>query len=495
MTHDRKGEPVLVIDDERDIRDGCERILSRMGCQVTKAADGEEGLAILDRRPVWVVLLDLKMPGMGGIELLPIIKERRPEILVIVITGYATLEMAVEAMKRGAYDFIAKPFEPDQLRITVGRALERCRLAREARELAEQRRRTLADLHTEQSRTRTIIRALPFGVAVTNTECQVVLMNPAFRKMTGLAPDAPPGERLFHYVPDQGLCDLVEGIAQDPEADDRRSSHEFSVGGEKHLLALATPVRSEAEEYLGTVLVLMDITPFKALDDLRSDFVAKVSHDLRSPLSTIYLQLSLLLSDDEEDQDPKNRQLLVRAKERTQGLISFVRDVMEISRIETQGVRSRVRDVRLEEVLETVVESLSDQAENRGQKLTLETPPEALPVLRADQASLESVFNNLAANAVNYTPDGGSITLKAVREGDFIRVDVSDDGFGIAADKLEIIFEKFYRVKTEKTRYVTGTGLGLPIVKSVVEGLGGRIEVQSQPDQGSTFSVFLPLDS
>jgi len=168
---------VLVVDDEQDIRDASERILSRVGYQVQKASRGDEALDILNKKSVDIMLLDLKMPGMDGLEVLERIRKQNTKIQVIVITGYATVETAIEAMKQGAYDFIPKPFEPDQLRIVVNRAWEKIHFIREAEKLELERNRTLSDLDTEKSRIRTIIESFPSGVMVTNPKGRVVLMN------------------------------------------------------------------------------------------------------------------------------------------------------------------------------------------------------------------------------------------------------------------------------------------------------------------------------
>ncbi|MBI5521541.1 MAG: response regulator [Desulfarculus sp.] len=478
--------PVLIIDDERDIRDGCERILSRMGCQVTKAPDGRQGLEALERELAEVVLLDLKMPGMDGLEVLKRIKQSWPQVLVIVITGFATVETAIEAMKLGAYDFIPKPFQPDQLRLTVNRAIERLRLSQEAE-------RTLSDLHTEKSRLRTIISALPQGLMVTRTDGQVVLINPAFCQMLSLAPQTAPGQEVACYLPDPAACQMLRRVsAGEGGPEEEAPSLEFSAPGERHLLAQATRILGEDGQGLGAVLVLVDVSAFKVLDQLRSEFVAKVSHELRSPLSTILLQLTLLLGEGAAPQAEGQRHLLVRARERTQGLISFVRDLLDLSRLEAGAGRQGPREVRLEELLRVVLDSFSTQAETRGFQLVLDLPPEPLPTLVADPVGLESVFNNLVANALNYSDDGGRIEVKARVEDGKLKVEVSDQGFGIEEEKQALIFDKFYRVKNEKTRFVTGTGLGLPIVKSVVESLGGNISVRSKKGQGSTFTVVLP---
>jgi two-component system phosphate regulon sensor histidine kinase PhoR len=486
--------PVLVIDDERDIRDGVERFLSRMGCRVKKAGSGEEGLEVLGAEPPWVVLLDLKMPGMDGLEVLPLIKKDYPEVMVIVITGFATVETAIEAMKSGAYDFIPKPFNPDQLRITVGRAIERRRLSEEAARLEEERQRTLLDLDTEKSRTRTIIKALPFGVVVTTPDSKVALMNPAFQHLIDLPADASVGKLLWDYVPDQELCDMVAEIsANDCETKPDDWSHEFATQGGRYLLARGTRIESDEGDCLGAVLVLVDMTAFKALDAVKSDFVAKVSHELRSPLSTIYLQLSLLAGDTQPVQDAESHHLLVRAKEKTEGLISFVRDLLDLSHLESGGPARDPVEFSLEDVLNEVVESIKPQADDKKQTINVEMPGEKLPTLTADPSSLESVFTNLMSNACKYTLEGGDIFLSAKQDGSHLVVEVRDTGIGIAPEKLELVFDKFYRIKNEHTRYVTGTGLGLPIVKNILDKMGAEISLQSTVGQGSTFTVKIHL--
>ncbi|MBU4001734.1 MAG: response regulator, partial [Proteobacteria bacterium] len=145
---------LLIVDDEESIREGAKRILTRMEFDVFMASNGADGLKIVGEKDIAIVLLDLKMPGMDGMEVLQRIKEKYIRVLVIVITGFATLETAIEAMKGGAYDFIPKPFEPDQLRIVVNRARETIRLRTEAEKLEIEKRRTLVDLGMEKSRIR-----------------------------------------------------------------------------------------------------------------------------------------------------------------------------------------------------------------------------------------------------------------------------------------------------------------------------------------------------
>jgi len=484
---------VLIVDDEKDIRDGSERILTRSGFQVLKASRGSEALEILPGAEVSIVLLDLKMPGMDGMEVLGKIREIDPSILVIVITGYATVQTATEAMKQGAYDFIPKPFDPDQLRMIIGRAHEKIRLTREAEKLENERTKTLLDLHTEKSRIHTIIESLPNGVVVTNVQGQVVLMNPAFLKHLELEPDRKPGDSIAAYVPDKNLCDLIMEISRGKHVDyEDIPTHEFALSDNKYLLARGQPVLSERNECLGAVVNLVDITAMKVIDRLKSEFVAKVSHELRSPLSTIHEQLALVMREVVENAAEVDHHVLARAKEKTRGLISLIGDLLDLSRIDARVICQDSEPVHLDDILRDILDFMETRAKENNQSLVLQLPDTPLPLISADPLALESIFGNLITNAINYTPKGGKISVVLELTGIRIQVKVIDNGFGIEERHLDKIFERFYRVKDDKTRYITGTGLGLPIVKELLDSLGGNIDVESTPGKGSVFTVLIP---
>jgi signal transduction histidine kinase/FixJ family two-component response regulator len=485
---------ILIADDEEDIRDGAERILKRIGYRVLKAARGDEAQRMVASLRPDLVLLDLKMPGLDGMEVLKFIQELDPRILVIIITGFATVETAIEAMKRGAYDFIPKPFEPDQLRIVVNRTAEKIRLTREAEHLEQEKLRTLSDLDTEKSRIHTIIASLPDGVLVTNTSAQVVLLNPACRQLLGLGAEVKPGNRIDAYITDEAFCRLVMEISQGRILDyEDIPAQEFALPNEKYLRARAQPVLGERRECLGAVVNLVDITALKIVDRLKSEFVSKVSHELRSPLSTIHEQLATVIGDLVDQAPAQDQHILTRAKEKTKGLISLINDLLDMSRIDEGLICREPRPVMLGELLRGIVDFLNAKAEGRHQSLTLSLPAAPLPELQADPLALESIFGNLVANAISYTPEGGSIRVEADMAGVNVRVRVIDNGLGIPEKHLPRIFERFYRVKDEQTRYITGTGLGLSIVKGLLDAMGGFIEVQSTPGEGSVFTVLLPV--
>ena len=493
MGNETEALHVLCVDDEQDIREGSQRILSRMGFEVSLAARGDEGLEKLKETQAAIMLLDLKMPGMDGMDVLARVGEINPEVLVIVITGYATVETAIQAMKHGAYDFIPKPFEPDQLRIIVNRAAEKIRLKKEAQQLALEQRRTLSDLTTEQSRIRTVIESLPNGVVVTNNDGQVALMNPAFRQVMGIDSDFEFGQPIDAYIQDPDLCSLIMDISRGKYIDyEDIPSYEFTLNDETYLMAEAQPVIGSKNQCLGAVVNLVDITSMKVLDRMKSEFVAKVSHELRSPLSTIHEQLAVVLNDMVEVAPKDDRNILARAKEKTHGLISLIGDLLDLSRIEEGVICTEPQPVKIDQLLESIVQFLQAKAESKDQSLKLESPANDLPPIQADPLALESIFGNLITNAINYTPEGGEITVQIDMAGINLRVKVKDNGFGIEEKYLDTIFQRFYRVKNEKTRFITGTGLGLPIVKELVTTLNGFIDVESVPGKGSVFTVLLP---
>jgi len=485
---------ILIIDDELDIREGCKRILEKMGCCVNTESCGEDGLGFLENNRVEVILLDFMMPGIDGMEVLHRVRNLYPDILVIILTGFATLDTAITAMKKGAYDFLSKPVMPDQLRIVIKRALEKHYLTQQATKLQLEREKTLADLDTEQSRIRGIVESLPNGLVVTDKTGKIVLMNPAFLEHLNLARYQKPGSRLDDYISDHGFMQFVNNLSKnDSDQNCEESTYEFCTQAQRNLLVHGRPVLDDSKEYQGVVLVLVDITAVKILDRLKSEFVAKVSHELRSPLATIHEQLNMVLKHTIKNDSNNDQHILTRAKEKTSSLISLIGDLLDLSRIEVGASGAIAEEIDVNQLLLNIVDFLSTRAESNQQKLTLHPYANQLPPLTADPLELESIFGNLITNAIIYSPPQTNIDVYITTEESFIVVSVKDNGFGIAEGHLNKIFDKFYRVKTDKTRMITGTGLGLPIVKGLVEDLNGNISIKSTEGKGSTFTVRIPV--
>ena len=484
---------VLVVDDEKVVRDGCSRILSPEGFQVLTAENGQIALKILDRQPANVILCDLKMPVMGALGVLEAVGQRYPDIPVIIITGHGTVESAVDCMKKGAYDFITKPFRADHVVLVVKRALEKQELERRAKQLQEERARSLYDLAAEQSRVRTIVSCMADGVLVTTPELEVVLHNPASTRLLEFMPSESQGGALSDYIDDDNLGKALMSLLANAKGEEECIAQELILG-QKYLRALSALVYGPEQQVLGTVTVFHDITSLKELDEMKSNFVHHVSHELRSPLSAIKQQHSVILDGLTGDLTDKQRELLCRAQDKIQGLLDMINDLLDVARIESgHGVQQQI-PLDLADTLQQIVHLLEPKAKERGLALELKLP-EDLPFVRADERSMEEVFTNLISNAINYSPEGGTVVIAASKYMEYLKVRVSDTGVGIAAEELPKIFDKFYRVKHPQTRQVIGTGLGLSIVKGVIEAHRGSVEVESTPGVGTIFKVLLPIIS
>jgi two-component system phosphate regulon sensor histidine kinase PhoR len=487
---------ILVIDDEQIMRDGCSRILSKDGWAVITCENGKQGLKELQAQPekIDAVLLDLMMPGMSGMEVLGQVRTIDPNLLVIVITGYATVESAVEAMKKGAYDFIPKPFTPDQLRIVVRRALERRTLQREADFLRSEREKSLRDIATEKSKIKTIINCMGDGVLVCDRDRCVVLSNPAASRMLKISE----GSLLGNFLPQCGLHpDLSKTIDESLQAKETgysSISQELGIGEETYLRAQTAPVKNDLGEIMGSVTVLEDISHLKELDKMKSEFIAMVAHELRAPIATVEQQLSVILNKMAGEVTGKQEELLARAKERTKGVLTLINDLLDLSKIEAGKMVQYKEPLSLQEVIQRVVEGMKGEADLK--KIALEfSPPPQTSLIQADRNSMEGIFTNLISNAIKYTPDQGKVRITLGEEGGFLRATVSDTGIGIKKEDLPRIFDRFYRVKSAETRQIIGTGLGLSIVKSIVDAHLGSISVESELGKGTTFTLLFPLES
>jgi two-component system phosphate regulon sensor histidine kinase PhoR len=489
---------ILVIDDEQIMRDGCSRILSRDGWSVICVENGGQGLEEIKSRPeqMDVILLDLMMPGMSGMEVLDHIRTFDPNLLVIVITGYATVESAVEAMKKGAYDFIPKPFTPDQLRIVVRRALERRTLQKETEFLRKEREKSLRDIATEKSKIKTIINCMGDGVLVCDRDSCIVLSNPAASRMLKAPETCLLGNYLNQCNLPPELSKTMEESLQAKDMSYASVSQELSVGesGEIFLRAHTALVRNDIGETMGSVTVLQDISHLKELDKMKSEFIAMVTHELRAPIAAVEQQLTVILNKMAGELTEKQEQLLSRAKQRTNGLLDLIKDLLDLSKIEAGKMVQYKEPLLLQEVIQRVVDLMRAEAENKKLDLQFSTPPK-VSLVNADRNSMEGIFTNLISNAIKYTPEGGKVWVNLGEEGGFVKATVSDTGIGIKKGDLHRIFDKFYRVKTTETRQIVGTGLGLSIVKSIVDAHLGSISVESEEGNGTTFTVLLPKES
>ncbi|HEX2970073.1 MAG TPA: hybrid sensor histidine kinase/response regulator [Bacteroidales bacterium] len=366
---------VLVIDDEPGIRSGVSRILNNFHVtypfmdedytfNVTEAATGEEGVATLERELPDILLLDNKLPGMQGVDVLEFIRKRNYDIVVAMITSYASLDVAIKATRDGAIDFIPKPFTPQELKSSI------------------------------------------------------------------------------------------ENITKQQYL--KRITHKMQQEGKK----------------------------------IRYQFLSVLSHELKAPLNAIEGYLRMMQEKQAGELVDDYATPIERSLQRVQGMRNLIMDLLDFTKIRLERKDEKIQEVSLKEVASGAIVTVQPYAIQMDVTVKLKVNSDVC--IMADPSDMEIVFNNLVSNAVKYNKVGGNaeITIDDA-DGDAV-ITVSDTGIGITSTDTENLFTEFVRIKNEKTRNISGSGLGLSIVKKVIELYHGTIDVESTPDVGSTFTVRLP---
>jgi signal transduction histidine kinase len=481
---------ILVVDDEKVVRDGCHRVLTGKGFEVLTAQNGRQAMDLLTAEAVDVMLLDLKMPVMSGEEVLEEMRTQYPDIPVIIITGHGTIDTAVDSMKKGAYDFVTKPFQIDQFLLTIERAAEKRRLEQKAKQFQEKNIRNLYDLNLEKSRLKTIINCMANGVMVTNRNLEVVLHNPALMRLLEIAEKIDNPIPVTRIIDNNSLITTLTKIQSGESPENEFVSQEIKAG-KSILRAISAPALGPDNGVVGTVTILENVTAFKQLDEMKSDFVNMVAHELRSPLSAIRQQNTVLLEGLVGPLQEKQQDLLGKGIRKIDQLLELINDLLDIAKIEAGKHVQRRVPIDCGPIIKDTLALMDPKAREQGVTLTYSC--EDIKQIQADPKGIEEILNNLITNAINYSPDGGQVAVTAKGLAEYMEIKVSDTGVGISPEELPKIFDKFYRVKNPRTRQVMGTGLGLAIVKGVVESHHGTIDVESDPGKGTTFRVLLPV--
>jgi signal transduction histidine kinase len=251
------------------------------------------------------------------------------------------------------------------------------------------------------------------------------------------------------------------------------------------------PFRDRLDRNLGAVTVFHDITALKKMDQLKSDFVSMVAHEIKSPLNSILMQLKVVLDGLAGDLTEKQTEMLQRSADKITSLAQLASELLDLSKIESGLINQDRETLNLGQLITEQVQFFREKADAKSLNLIRKPVSEDLKVI-ANRTNIEEVLSNLISNAIRYTPSNGKIEVWADQTDDCVNLHVADTGLGIAKDEIDHIFDRFYRVKNEHTRFINGTGLGLAIVKSIVESHHGTIHVKSEPGKGSHFIVCLP---
>lgn len=367
---------LLIVDDEPGIRSGATRVLKDFtvgypfmdedfSFNILEAESGEKAIEIVDSMPVDIVLLDNKLPGIDGIDVLEHIKEKEYDTSVMMITSYASLELAIKATNNGAFNFVPKPFTPQELKTSVENITKNLFLKRMTRKMKE------------------------------------------------------------------------EGKS------------------------------------------------------IRFQFLSVLSHELKSPINAVEGYLKIMKEKQVGESIADYMTMIDRSLERIKGMRALILDLLDLTRIESGKKKRDLRQVDLHEIAKSVIDSIEPIAIQRNIKMYLEGPENLF--MTADKNEIEIILNNLISNAVKYNREEGKVFVNLTRKENLLQISVEDTGIGMSDEEMKLLFQDFIRIKNSKTKYVTGSGLGLSIAKKMTELYHGTISVESKPDEGTRFTVQIPL--
>lgn len=367
---------ILVVDDEPGIRMGTHRILQNFKVdypfmdehiefKVLEAATGEEAIEIIESEMPDIILLDNKLPGIQGVEVLEYVKKKLYDIIVVMITSYASLELAVKATRDGAYDFIPKPFTPQELRASIE-----------------------------------------------NITKQLFL---------------------------------------------KRMTQKMNKAGKQ----------------------------------IRFQFLSVLSHELKAPLNAIEGYLKMMNDKQFGNDINAYKEMIDRSLERINGMRSLIMDLLDLTKIESGQPVQHMQAVDITRIALISMDTMRPYAIQKDVDLYLNTKEKVN--MDADPNEIEIIFNNLISNAVKYNKNGGRVDVFIKAHKEKIEVRVSDTGIGMTEEEKGKLFQDFVRIKNQKTKNITGSGLGLSIMKKIIDMYHGEIEVQSIPDKGTTFIITFPL--
>lgn len=521
-----ENEKIIIVDDELDVLELCERILKGKGYQVQTAHNGFEAIELTRREHFDLLLTDIKMPGMNGLEIAQALKKYDPEIICVAMTGFSTMDMVIEALRLGIDEFITKPFAPDELSLIVAKAFEKDRLRKEVFRLRsliplfELNKTLMGTVQVEQ-----VLQTL-LEIARKETQANLACLYTIDEEEEISPTHFPARDKAKPEIYDQLARRVIEAGEQF-ELDRRQSSLEKDRRLLERLAMqaiIATPLRSQNRN-LGALIVARADRDFglsaanflamlcsqasialenarlfteiqqayeslKQLDYMKSEFINIAAHELRTPLAILMGYAAVL----EDETDGVQKEYTANMMRNAMRLRSLIDDMLNLQYLESGLTSLSHETVDLRRMFEQVIQDMSLITTEKNLDIDLQIPEEAPPLI-TDHQKLDLVIINLMYNAIEFTPREGEITVKARTEGDQMIFSVANTGSVIPKEELNRIFDRFYQVEKTLTRGHRGMGLGLAIVRGMVDVCGGQIEVESEEETGTIFTVILPLDN
>jgi two-component system sensor histidine kinase KdpD len=534
-------ESILVVDDDLDFLGIIQQILEKKGYKISTVPSAGEALTLLKEHFYNAAILDISLPDADGTDLLSKILELHPEIIAIMLTGHSSVKNAVQSLNRGAFSYLEKPLDPENLLTVINRGMEKQRLVFENRKLMNELERHNRVTNTLLSISQAVAQTLDLQKIIDSalekvTECTgleasfIYLRDKEKLKLKGhhglsiqtamdMPKELPTASGIFSNLIEQSgpiiIADLKK--AKDP---DLRFLNDFGyrsfagvpltiLGENIGVLGIATdfhqsfnPNNLELLTGIGREIAIAvrnaqlyeDASSARALrelDAMRTEFLANVSHELRTPLAVIKGSANSLLQPDVIFDEQTRREFLISIDKDADTLTRLVDDLLMISRLEANALEVRKKQNRLTDVISAIKDRLDNLTVKHYLHINI---AEEMPPVNIDEGRIGEVLTNLIENAMKFSEDNTNIYIQADIKGKELIISVADEGIGIAPELHQKIFERFFQGDGRKAGRRKGTGLGLAICQGIIEAHGGKIWVESRAGKGAKFSFSLPVN-
>jgi PAS domain S-box-containing protein len=504
-------DKILIVDDEADIALILKLQLEDAGYKTVRARDGIEALEQIAKENFSLILLDIKMPRMDGMQVLDRVRKEFPDMGVVMMTAHGSETIAVEAMKKGAIDYISKPFSTDDLIKKIERSIQNLRTRQENLRLSR-------ELVAEQQKMGAILRGMADILIAVDRKGRIITANHQAEMLFGKEQEdllGTPVEELLQadITPEKLPCMLVLSTSA-PALD---VSYNIKWGKKIiPVLSSATPLLDHSQHLCGSLEIIRDISTLKALEQEREDFVSMLSHDLKTPITAIVGSLDLVRDGHLGPVNGDQREYLESAVESCTEMVEMIDTLLDIHKFEAGKMITVFKSEDPIQILQKVFSRFRTVA-NREDINLHTTIKEPLPHVQMDRSKVFRLLGNLISNALKFTPEGGEIEIGAMvvrlstdlrkripeqlyppqelpARGKFLQMFVRDTGSGIAGEDLLTIFDRFVQARIRRNRKSGGSGLGLAFCRKVMDVHHGYIWAESEEGKGSSFFLLMPVE-
>ncbi len=468
---------ILVVDDDDIALAVAKKILQNDNYEVILAENGQDALDILRQGEIKIVVSDWNMPNVTGIDLCRQVRSFSSlgYIYIILVTARSSKEDMLQGLSAGADDFISKPMEPAELLARVQNA---------ERVLAMER-----DLRQSESRNSALLSAVPDSIFRIRRDGILLDYTAGSTEMLNLAEDQVKGTMLSAIIPDSMVEDALACIDKTLYTREIQTmEYTLKIGDSSHVFEARFKDSGPDE----VTAIVRDISDRARLDQMKSDFINRATHELRTPIATMLLMVNLLDGDitTEEYDEYWNVLKTELNRERT-----LVEDLLSAGRLESNQTQMHYRFIDVSETLKQSIRQFEQIAREKSITLSLsllDDLDETAFHINADGSALTQVFVNLLGNSIKFTPSGGKIDVTMERQLEGVEITFKDSGIGIPSEDLPLLFNRFFRGTNAIHDEIPGTGIGLFIVRSILEKHGGTIKVHSELEKGTQFDVWIP---